>query len=240
MESKMRTYLQINPKDNVAVALAPLSSGTSIELDGITLTLSEDIPQGHKFALKQIPEGGQVIKYGCPIGIAKEEILPGQWVHIHNIKTGLGDLLTYTYDRKVTETAPTEERFFQGFRRADGRAAVRNELWIIPTVGCVNNIATAIEKKAQSLVTGTVEAVAAFPHPYGCSQMGDDQEHTRQVLADLINHPNAGGVLVLGLGCENSGIDVLKDYIGDYDPNRVKFLVCQECRTVPQGAHLLL
>ena len=105
---------------------------------------------------------------------------------------------------------------------------MRNELWIIPTVGCVNNIATAIEKKAQSLVTGTVEAVAAFPHPYGCSQMGDDQEHTRQVLADLINHPNAGGVLVLGLGCENSGIDVLKNYIGDYDPNRVKFLVCQE------------
>ena len=228
MESKMRTYLQINPKDNVAVALAPLSSGTAIELDGISLTLAEDIPQGHKFALKQIPEDGQVIKYGCPIGIAKEDILPGHWVHIHNIKTGLGDLLTYTYDRKVTEPAPSEERFFQGYRRADGKAAVRNELWIIPTVGCVNNIATAIERKAQSLVTGTIEAVAAFPHPYGCSQMGDDQEHTRQVLADLINHPNAGGVLVLGLGCENSNIDVLKNYIGDYDPNRVKFLVCQE------------
>src|SRR5699024_8635317 len=118
MESKMRTYLQINPKDNVAVALAPLSSGTAIELDGISLTLAEDIPQGHKFALKQIPEDGQVIKYGCPIGIAKEDILPGHWVHIHNIKTGLGDLLTYTYDRKVTEPAPSEERFFQGYRRA--------------------------------------------------------------------------------------------------------------------------
>lgn len=224
----MKTYLQIHPKDNVAVALTSLSSGTSIELAGRSLTLAEDIPQGHKFALNTIPEGSQIIKYGCPIGIACTEIQPGQWVHIHNIRTGLGDLLTYTYEPQVTSPAPTEERFFQGFRRKDGRAAVRNELWIIPTVGCVNNISTAIERKAQSLVTGTIEAVAAFPHPYGCSQMGDDQEHTRQILADLINHPNAGGVLVLGLGCENSSIEVLKEYLGDYDPDRVKFLVCQE------------
>ena len=224
----MKTYLRIHPTDNVAVALAPLSAGTSVELDGISLTLAEDIPQGHKFALTDIPEDAQIIKYGYPIGIAKEDIHPGCWVHIHNIRTGLGDLLTYTYDRQAVDVAPTEERFFQGYRRADGRAAVRNELWIIPTVGCVNNIATAIERKAQYLVKGTIDAVAAFPHPYGCSQMGDDQEHTRTILADLINHPNAGGVLVLGLGCENSNIDVLKGYIGDYDENRVKFLVCQE------------
>ena len=224
----MKTYLQIHPKDNVAVALAPLSAGTSIELEGVSLTLAEDIPQGHKFALTHISEGEQIIKYGYPIGLAKEAIEPGSWVHIHNIRTGLGDLLSYTYEPQETGLAPTEERFFQGFRRKDGKAAVRNELWIIPTVGCVNNIATAIERKAQHLVKGSVEAVAAFPHPYGCSQMGDDQEHTRQILADLINHPNAGGVLVLGLGCENSNIDVLKDYIGEYDPDRVKFLVCQE------------
>ena len=224
----MKTYLRIHPTDNVAVALAPLSAGTSVELDGISLTLAEDIPQGHKLALTDIPEDAQIIKYGYPIGIAKEDIHPGCWVHIHNIRTGLGDLLTYTYDRQAADVAPTEERFFQGYRRADGRAAVRNELWIIPTVGCVNNIATAIERKAQYLVKGTVDAVAAFPHPYGCSQMGDDQEHTRTILADLINHPNTGGVLVLGLGCENSNIDVLKGYIGDYDENRVKFLVCQE------------
>ena len=224
----MKTYLQIHPKDNVAVALAPLSAGTSVELEGKTLTLAEDIPQGHKFALVHIAKGEQIIKYGYPIGLAKEDIQPGCWVHIHNIRTGLGDLLTYTYDRQAVELEPTEERFFQGFRRKDGKAAVRNELWIIPTVGCVNNIATAIERKAQYLVSGSVEAVAAFPHPYGCSQMGDDQEHTRQILADLINHPNAGGVLVLGLGCENSNIDVLKEYIGEYDPDRVKFLVCQE------------
>ena len=236
----MKTYLQIHPADNVAVALAPLSAGTGIRLDDVSLTLTEDIPQGHKFALRPIASGEQIIKYGYPIGLAKEEIAPGQWVHIHNIRTGLGDLLSYTYDRQVTEIAPTEERFFQGFRRKDGRAAVRNELWIIPTVGCVNNIATAIERKAQYLVSGSVEAVAAFPHPYGCSQMGDDQEHTRQILADLINHPNAGGVLVLGLGCENSNIDVLKEYIGEYDPDRVKFLVCQESEDEVSDAVKLL
>ena len=224
----MKTYLRISPKDNVAVALAPLPAGTAVELDDLSFILKEEIPQGHKFALADIPDGAQIIKYGYPIGIAKEEITCGSWVHTHNIRTGLGDLLSYTYNRQVSAPAPTPERFFQGFRRSDGKVGVRNELWIIPTVGCVNNIATAIEKKAQWLVSGTVEAVAAFPHPYGCSQMGDDQENTRRILADLITHPNAGGVLVLGLGCENSNIDVLKDYIGEYDEKRVKFLVCQD------------
>ena len=224
----MKTYLRISPKDNVAVALAPLPSGTAVELDGLSLILKDEIPQGHKFALTDIPEGSQIIKYGYPIGLATENIPCGSWVHTHNIRTGLGDLLTYTYDRQVTELSPTPERFFRGFRRPDGKVGVRNELWIIPTVGCVNNVATAIERRARDLVAGTVEAVAAFPHPYGCSQMGEDQENTRRILADLISHPNAGGVLVLGLGCENSNIDVLKEYIGTYDPRRVKFLVCQD------------
>lgn len=224
----MKTYLKISPKDNVAVALAPLTSGAAIENGGQTVVLKEDIPQGHKFALSDIPTGAQITKYGYPIGLAKKDISSGSWVHTHNIRTGLGELLIYTYNRQITELPPTKERFFQGFIRPDGRAAVRNELWIIPTAGCVNNIATAIERRAQGLVAGSIDAVAAFPHPYGCSQMGDDQEHTRRILADLINHPNAGGVLVLGLGCENSNIDVLKGYIGAYDERRVKFLVCQE------------
>lgn len=226
----MKSYLRITPKDNVAVALSQLSSGTLIELDDLSLTLKEDIPQGHKFALKEIIPEEQIIKYGYPIGMAKEPIHRGCWVHTHNICTCLGDMLSYTYHRQDTSLAPTEERFFRGFRRSDGKAGVRNELWIIPTVGCVNSIAAAIERKAQCLVSGTVEAVAAFPHPYGCSQMDQDQEHTRQILADLIRHPNAGGILVLGLGCENSNIDILKDYIGEYDDKRVKFLVCQETK----------
>lgn len=224
----MQTFLKIHPDDKVAVALKPLSAGDVLTVDGIEITLLEDIPQGHKFALCPLAENESVIKYGSPIGVAKEAIRPGAWIHTHNMKTGLGDLLTYTYKPQISPLSPTESRCFQGFRRTDGKVGVRNEIWIIPTVGCVNNIATAIERKAQTYVTGTIDAIAAFPHPYGCSQMGDDQEHTRQILADLINHPNAGGVLVLGLGCENSNIDELKKYIGSCDENRVKFLVSQE------------
>ncbi len=225
----MKSFIRIHPQDSVAVALSPLKEGTLIRLeDGTEVTLIEDIPQGHKFALKDIPSGTSIIKYGNSIGIASADIRTGAWIHTHNMKTGLGELLTYTYDRNITPLPSREERFFQGYRRKNGKVGVRNEIWIIPTVGCVNNVAQAIEKGSQSLVSGSVEGVIAFTHPYGCSQMGDDQEHTRQILADLINHPNAGGVLVLGLGCENSNIDVLKNYIGEYDPERVRFLVSQE------------
>ena len=225
----MKSFIRIHPKDSVAVALSPLKEGTLIELeDGIQVTLIEDIPQGHKFALKDIEAGASIIKYGNSIGIATTSIKAGAWIHTHNMKTGLGDLLTYTYDRDITALPTREERTFQGYRRKNGKVGVRNEIWIIPTVGCVNNVAQAIEKGSQSVVSGSVEGVIAFTHPYGCSQMGEDQEHTRQILADLVNHPNAGGVLVLGLGCENSNIDVLKNYIGEYDPQRVRFLVSQE------------
>ena len=225
----MQDYIKIHPDDSVAVALKPLSSDTSVTIDGEDILLAEDIPQGHKFALKDIALGEPVLKYGNPIGIAKEKIKKGSWIHTHNIKTGLGDLLTYSYKKVDTELAPTEDVTFMGYRRNDGSVGVRNEIWIIPTVGCVNNVATSIERQAQRFVGGTVEEIVAFPHPYGCSQMGDDQENTRQILADLVKHPNAGGVLVLGLGCENSNIDELKKYIGDYDPDRVRFLVAQEC-----------
>ncbi len=225
----MKSFIRIHPQDSVAVALSPLKEGTLIQLeDGTEVTLIEDIPQGHKFALKDIPAGTSIIKYGNSIGVATTDIRTGSWIHTHNMKTGLGELLTYTYDRNITPLPTREERFFQGYRRKNGKVGVRNEVWIIPTVGCVNNVAQAIEKGSQSLVSGSVEGIIAFTHPYGCSQMGDDQEHTRQILADLINHPNAGGVLVLGLGCENSNIDVLKNYIGEYDPERVRFLVSQE------------
>lgn len=236
----MNNYIKIHPDDNVAVALAPLSAGTEVKINESSLLLKEAIPQGHKFSLSEIPAGSQVTKYGYPIGKSKENIPSGSWVHTHNMKTGLGDLLTYQYQKQVQDLPKTPERFFQGFRRRNGQAAVRNELWIIPTVGCVNSVASAIEKKAQVFVRGSIEAVCAFPHPYGCSQMGDDQEHTRQILADLINHPNAGGVLVLGLGCENSNIEELKKYIGSYDENRVKFLVVQETDDeISEGLSLL-
>ena len=229
----MQNFIKINDNDNVIVALNVIPKGetvsTVVQGEKKEITALEEIPAGHKMAVCDIPEGGEVIKYGYRIGNTKEPVKAGGWIHTHNVKTALGDLLEYTYEPVAVEEKRTEDAAFMGFQRPDGKVGVRNEIWVIPTVGCVNNVAAAIAKKANAFVKGTVEEVIAFPHPYGCSQMGDDQEHTRQILADLINHPNAGGVLVLGLGCENSNIDVLKPYIGEYDENRVKFLVSQEC-----------
>ncbi len=228
----MQNFLKINENDNVVVALNAIPQGETItvEVSGESrqITAREEIPAGHKMAICEIPAGGEVIKYGYRIGNAKEEIPAGAWIHTHNVGTALGDLLEYSYEPVAAEETRTEDVTFMGFNRPDGKVGVRNEIWVIPTVGCVNNVATAIARQANAFVKGTVEEVIAFPHPYGCSQMGDDQEHTRTILADLINHPNAGGVLVLGLGCENSNIEVLKPYIGEYDENRVKFLVAQE------------
>lgn len=224
----VQKFIKIHSNDLVAVALCPLEKGTVCNVDGQEVTLIEDIAQGHKFALKDIKKDQPIIKYGYPIGIAKEDIKQGSWIHTHNMKTGLNDLLAYSYHRNVQELEPSEKRTFMGYRRKNGKVGVRNEIWIIPTVGCMNNVATSIERQAQKYVKGNVEAICTFTHPYGCSQMGDDQENTRTILADLIQHPNAGGVLVLGLGCENSNIDVLKNYLKDYDTDRVKFLVAQE------------
>ena len=224
----MQDIVKINQNDNVAVALRPIAAGETLQVGGAAVTTTEEIPQGHKFALRPIQAGEEVVKYGFRIGFAKEDIPTGSWVHVHNVKTGLGDVLSYTYEPAKMDVEPTEHAYFQGYRRADGKVGVRNEIWIIPTVGCVNSIAKALEARARDLVKGTVEDIIAFPHPYGCSQMGDDQENTRKVLADMIHHPNAGGVLVLGLGCENSNIPVLMDYIGEYDAQLVKFLQCQD------------
>lgn len=225
----MQQFIKIHPDDKVAVALTPLPGHSVLLIDGKELILTESIPQGHKFALCDVAEGEEIIKYGAPVGIAKCGIRKGSWIHTHNMKTGLGDLLSYTYEPKPAEPFfPRETHTFQGFRRSGGKVGVRNEVWIIPTVGCVNNVASAIEKQAQAFLKGSVDAIVAYSHPYGCSQMGGDQENTRRILADLACHPNAGGVLILGLGCENSNIEVLKEYIGEYDPNRVKFLTAQE------------
>ena len=220
----MEKSIRIHPLDNVAVALTDLHAGETVA----GITLREDVPAGHKIALAPLHPGDKVIKYGCPIGHATVEVAPGSWLHTHNVRTDLSDTLTYTY----TPTHPHLEKHapdtFPGFPREDGRAGVRNEIWIIPTVGCVNDIASALARRAQKFLHGSVEDVIAFRHPYGCSQMGDDQENTRRLLADLIRHPNAGGVLVLGLGCENSGVDALRPYLGGAPLPRVRTLVCQE------------
>lgn len=224
----MQDIIKINPKDNVAVALKPIAKGTTLDVAGASVTTIEDIPQGHKFAVKPIKKGEAVIKYGFRIGYAQADVEVGGWIHTHNLKTALGELLEYTYNPTGTDVEPTKEAFFDGYMRENGKVGVRNEVWIVPTVGCVNSIARAIEATARMNKPEGVDEVVAFPHPYGCSQTTEDQEHTRIILSDLINHPNAGAVLVLGLGCENSRIEVLKDYIGEVNSDRVKFLQVQD------------
>ncbi len=225
-------FVKINPADNVAVALADLAKGTVLSAEGAEVVLAEDIARGHKFTLKALSEGDTVIKYGFPIGHMTEAVPAGAHVHVHNLKTGLSDNLSYEYhpeEAEIPESGRIYGDTFEGYLRSDGRAGVRNELWIVPTVGCVNSIAREIERRCQDLRSEHIENVVAYTHPYGCSQMGDDQENTRKALAALINHPNAGGVLVLGLGCENSNIGVLLEgYLKDYDRKRVRFLQCQD------------
>ncbi|MBQ6217524.1 MAG: altronate dehydratase [Erysipelotrichaceae bacterium] len=221
----MKKYIRINENDSVAVALVPLNAG--FELNDGTI-LNEDIDLGHKIALSDIKCGDPIIKYDTLIGYATADIRRGDHVHTHNIKTSLGADDEYTYTPVETQDPKAEEDCWMGYLRKDGSAGVRNEIWIIPTVGCVNSIVKRMESEAKKFVSGSLEDVVAFNHPYGCSQMGDDQENTRQVLADLIRHPNAGGVLVVGLGCENSNIEEVKKHLGEYDEDRVKFMICQE------------
>ncbi len=226
----MNELIRINANDSVAVALRALNEGENIPVSGADFSaeILEAIPMGHKIALKDIHEGEAIIKYGFPIGEATSDIPKGHHVHTTNTRTLLTGAHDYEYHPTHPELRPSTHETFNGYLRKDGRAGVRNELWIIPTVGCVNDIAAALEHQARKFTGGSVENVRAFTHPYGCSQMGEDQEHTRMILANLATHPNAGGVLMLGLGCENSGIDTIKPYMGDYDPERVKFLISQD------------
>ena len=236
----MPQCIRIHPADNVAVALCPIPAGTRLSLEGRAVQMREDIPQGHKLALAQIAAGENIIKYGYPIGHAASDIPPGAWVHTHNVRTNLSGEVEYTYAPDVRPLSPVPPETFQGYRRADGRVGVRNELWIIPTVGCVNDCAKALAAENQSLVSGSIDGLYAFPHPFGCSQTGADHAQTRRLLAALARHPNAGGVLVLSLGCENLTHEQFAEELGPYDPARVKFLTCQDVEDEMEAGGALL
>jgi len=215
--------VKISQNDNVAVALCDLKAG-SVHND---ILLINDIPQGHKFALSDIASGQNIVKYAAPIGYAKCDIKKGEHVHTHNVKSTLAGLLDYDYTPVECQSEHTDVSFFMGYRRENGKVGIRNELWIIPTVGCVNSIGEIIAKAASKDLPAGIDGVYSFSHPYGCSQLGGDHEMTKAALAGLVNHPNAAGVLVLALGCENNTVEQMKEAIGEYDENRVKFLICQ-------------
>ena len=224
----MTKFIQINPEDNVAVALSLLKEGDLIETEQGILIMQENVAQGHKFALRRIAPETKIIKYGVPIGQSTAEIRPGEWIHTHNMKTNLSGKIEYTYEPELPMAMKKEAGFFYGFRRKDGKAAIRNEIWIIPTVGCVNDVAKKLAADNQDLVKGTIDGIYAFTHPFGCSQTGSDHAQTRRILADLSVHPNAAAVLVLGLGCENLTMEQFKQELGDFDTERIQFLICQE------------
>ncbi len=227
----MSQYIRINPSDNIAVALTPLKSGTKIDLNG-GIILQKDIPSGHKFALTDIPEGGNVIKYGFPIGHLICNVSKGCHIDHNILKTNLEGISDYTYTPNLVEIKPSDcQRTFLGFRRGDGAVGVRNQIWIIPTVGCVNGIAQKITEQFRAEISGnegSVDAVVAFPHNYGCSQLGCDHENTRKIIRNMVHHPNAGGVLLVGLGCENNQMSALSELIGKVDTDRVKMFEAQK------------
>lgn len=220
----MPDFIKIHQNDNVAVALRTIPAGTVFE----GVSARAEIPQGHKMALLPMKEQDQIVKYGFSIGHATTDIAAGDWVHTHNMATNLSGEIEYKYEPQVNDLKEMPPQTFQGYRRGDGKAGIRNEIWIIPTVGCVNDIAKALAEKNQDLLSGSIDGLYTFPHPYGCSQTGEDHAQTRKLLAALTRHPNAGAVLVLGLGCENLTHEQFLEELGDYDPDRVKFLICQK------------
>lgn len=216
--------IKINEKDNVAVVLST----------------DTDIPAGHKIALCDIKKGEQIIKYGFSIGKAKQDIKKGEHVHTHNVRSDINKSGEYEYLPELCDIPKQTPAKFMGYRRKNGKIGIRNEVWIIPTVGCVNAIAKAIEDGAKQFKTDNIDGIYSYSHPYGCSQLGDDQLYTQKLLSGLVHHPNAAGVLVLSLGCENNNLDEFKKVLGDCDDDRVKFLVCQECEDeVSQGIEIV-
>ncbi len=232
--------LRINKKDNVGVVLEDIRENDTMSFDGISLKAGEDIDCGHKIALRDIAEGEDIIKYGFPIGHAVRPILAGEYIHTHNIRTNLKGLLDYRYAPALNEKATHLSSNFMGYMRENGEVGIRNEIWIINTVGCVNKTSEILAKEANMAFAGKTDGIFAFPHPYGCSQLGDDHLATQKILAGLVKHPNAAGVLVLGLGCENNNIPAFRNVLGDQIPGRVKFLVTQEAEDeIQEGLKLI-
>ncbi|NMF06780.1 UxaA family hydrolase [Clostridium beijerinckii] len=238
----MKEIIKINEKDNVVVALRDLSKSEIIEVENKKIEIKEDIKRGHKVAISDFKVNDNVIKYGYPIGHAIKDISIGEWIHTHNIKTNLDGIMEYNFNQQLKQVSIENRNLtFDGYKRANGNVGIRNELWIVPTVGCVNGIGERIiEKFKEDVKPVGIDGVEIFKHNYGCSQLGDDHANTRTMLGNLVKHPNAGGVLVLGLGCENNTMAEFIESLGEYDTTRIKFLVSQEVSNeIEEGAKIL-
>lgn len=238
----MKPFIKINSEDNVIVALKDLDACSILKIDDREARLIENIKRGHKIAIKDISCGENIIKYGYPIGHAVMDIAIGEWIHTQNVKTNLDGILEYNFNQKLQSLSTANRGLnFKGYRRENGKVGIRNELWIVPTVGCVNGIGEMIIKRFEEEVNPKeIDGLRIFTHNYGCSQLGEDHENTRTILGDMVKHPNAGGILVLGLGCENNHMDGFIDSLGSYNKERTRFLVAQEVNDeVAEGVKLL-
>ena len=240
---KQTAYLQINKGDNVVVCLRPINAGEEIKIGNHAVQALRNTPAGHKILLCDTPKDKPIIKYGYPIGRAKENLKAGEWVNENNIQTNLSGTLEYEYHPAIKPLSiEQEDRSFKGFMRKNGEVGIRNEIWIVPTVGCVNGIAERLARQLeQETQLKGVDAIHAWHHNYGCSQLGDDHENTRKVLRDICLHPNARAVLVLSLGCENNQPEDFMKMLGDYDRERIQLLVTQrvEGDEIEEGMKIL-
>ena len=239
---KQASYIRINPADSVVVALRAMKKDEVVEVGNIVVKLKEDVPAGHKILLKDTPAGKDILKYGYPIGHAAIDLEAGQWVNENNLKTNLKGTLSYEYHPVNEELSiPLEDKTFKGFVRKNGEVGIRNEVWIVPTVGCVNGIAERLAELMNKKRSEKSVKVHAWHHNYGCSQLSDDHENTRKILRDIVLHPNTGGVLVLSLGCENNQPEDFMAMLGDYDKERVRLMVTQrvEGDEIDEGLRIL-
>ena len=240
---KQTAYLQINKGDNVVVCLRPINAGEEIKIGNHAVQALRNTPAGHKILLCDTPKDKPIIKYGYPIGRAKENLKAGEWVNENNIQTNLSGTLEYEYHPAIKPLSiEQEDKSFKGFMRKNGEVGIRNEIWIVPTVGCVNGIAERLARQLeQETQLKGVNAIHAWHHNYGCSQLGADHENTRKVLRDICLHPNAGAVLVLSLGCENNQPEDFMKMLGDYDRERIRLLVTQrvEGDEIEEGMKIL-
>jgi len=235
MRSKQNGILQLHPRDTVAVALTDLEAGSSVLIGNEELVIKEDIPAAHKVALRPIRAGEPIVKYGSPIGVAKSVIEPGRWVHCHNLDSSLRGVGQYRYqatpEQPSSGGSPPCPGCFMGYERFDGRVGIRNELWILPTVGCANGLANTMAARFRTELPAGIDGVRVLSHPYGCSQLGEDHRRTQRMLAALVVHPNAGAILVLSLGCEDNCLEefrpVIEQLQPSMDPRRIHYLEAQ-------------
>lgn len=223
--------IAVHANDNVMTVLKPIEKGVDLQIDGIKLVAEQTIPVFHKIATADLQAGDWIIKYGSRIGRATTSIHRGEWVHVHNMETALSTFEQYTYSKAEKEIAvtsdPSLETTFWGYRRPGGAVGTRNEIWILPTVSCMNATARELEKLATARGIAAYDGIYALPHNAGCSQLGKDMETTQRILSGIARHPNAGGVLILSLGCENNNLEEFTPYLGNFNSRRVKFLISQ-------------